>query len=146
MKRTAAALGAVVVILGIVAFAVPALAAPKLDIKVTLSPTKPKNGQAVAVTGTGGPKNSPYNCVEALMHKGYTPGGAQAYLPTLRNPVANSKGKVVCHSKFGAFSAKARGATRHCPPTKADKKAGWGCGFILATADNKQAGKARFKF
>lgn len=149
VKKTAIAIGLAATV-GVASFAGTAVAAqdrPSFkSFKVTVTPSKPKAGHAITAVGTGAPKSAAMDCIEVLLKKGFTPGQSQSYIPTLRTPNSNAAGKVVCQDKFMAFHDRARGKMHYCPPTKADKKAGWGCGIVIASSDNKYIGVAKFKF
>jgi hypothetical protein len=122
----------------------PALT-PKL-FKVTLSTYKPHAGQAITATGTGAEKNASFHCVELLIQKGHTPGASNAWLPTLRTPSSNAKGKVVCKDTFAKFHLTLHGKKHYCPPTRADKNSGWSCGMVEASSDSKSVGIVKFRF
>jgi hypothetical protein len=121
-------------------------ALPYKPFKLTVTPLKPKVGQAVTASGTSTEKHASFHCVELLIQKGHTPGSSNAWLPTLRTPSSNAKGKVVCKDTFAKFSLTLKGKKHHCPPSKADKASGWGCGMVIASNDQKSIGIKKFKF
>jgi len=116
------------------------------SFKLTVKPSKPKAGQRVTASGTSTEKNASFNCIEIVIQKGHTPGSANAWVPTLRTPTSNSKGKVVCKDTFTKFSQTLKGKKHSCPPSKSDKKSGWSCGMVIASNDRKSIGIAKFKF
>jgi hypothetical protein len=114
--------------------------------RVTLSSTRPHSGQSITASGTSTEKNASFNCIEILLHGSQTPGQQNAWLPTLRTPSSNAKGRVVCKDVFQKFHHTLSGKTHYCPPSNADKRAGWGCGMVIASNDRKSIGIAHFKF
>lgn len=121
------------------AAAIPATAgvahhpASKGTFKSTISPNPVHSGQTLTLKGSGALKNTSYTCVIVVI-KGKNYGLAPGSLTPVKS---NSKGKVTCKHTFTSFSASVGGKTRHCPLTKADKKAGFQCGMAVSTADQK---------
>jgi hypothetical protein len=116
--------------------------------KVTVSPAKPKLTSPVTAKASGFPKNTKIVCLLVVFKPGAPVGAAQAYVPSLVNLKSNAKGKATCHQLFLKFKAKdSKGKTHSCPPSKADKKSGWGCGVTVANpANHKQYAVGLFKF
>jgi hypothetical protein len=102
----------------------------------TLSQTKHvKNGTKLTLKAKGAEKKVTYTCVFAIVK------GKNANSPNLGNiahATANKKGKFSCSLTFHPFTGTINGKTAHCPPSKADKKAGIKCGFAAADPANSQ--------
>jgi hypothetical protein len=150
MKKTALAIGAAASICLVGAGAPAALATthhPAAKFSATVTPTKPKSGQAIVGKATGAAKKAQYYCLLTLDHKGITFGASLADTASLVTVNSNSAGKITCKSLFLPFKGTYKGKKHSCPPTKADKKAGWTCGLSFANANNhKQFTIADFKF
>jgi hypothetical protein len=106
--------------------------ASKGSFKSSISPNPVHSGQTLTLKGKGAKKNTAYTCVIVVI-KGQSYGLA----PGLTIVHSNKKGKVTCKKTFTSFSASVNGKTRHCPLTKADKKAHFKCGMAVSTADKK---------
>jgi hypothetical protein len=146
MKKMALALGvgATIAVAGV---AVP-VAEANAGLHLSVSPAKPSAGQTIKMHATGAVKNGRYVCITALTHKGVK---EQASISNANNVVTDAKsskkGVVNCQLSFLPFSKPYHGKTHHCPPTKKDKRAGWGCGAAVANFNNhKQFVIKKFKF
>jgi hypothetical protein len=61
--------------------------------------------------------------------------------------MSNSKGKGSCQLAFSPFHKTINGKNHSCPPSKKDKKAGWGCGMAVAVPAHRTEYKiAHFTF
>jgi hypothetical protein len=110
------------------------------QFKSTLTPSTVKVGQTMTLKGHGALKNTGYDCVVVVI-KGTAYGLDSASI----KPVTSTKtGAVTCAQKFTAFSASVGGKTRHCPLTKADKKAKFRCGVAVSTPTKTSATIAYF--
>jgi hypothetical protein len=149
MKRTALAVAASAAALSIGAVTAPLAQASGLH--VTLSTTKPKaSGQFVTAHVTGGkPRNADYLCIFSMDKAGVKQTAALAYTPSFDKFTFNKHGAATCKMFFSKFSVpqKFKGKKLTCPPTKAEKKAGWKCGVAVANFVTRKAGVfAPFKF
>lgn len=121
------------------AAAIPATAgaahhpASKGTFKSTISPNPVHSGQTLTLKAHGALKSTSYTCTQ-LVIKGKTYGLAPGTLKVLKS---SSKGKITCKETFNKFSASVGGTTRHCPLTKADKKAHYQCAMAVSTTDQK---------
>jgi hypothetical protein len=157
MKKTALAIGAAAAIClaGVGAPAAVAVthsphvasAPSKAKFKATVKPAKPRAGQTIIAHATGAQKNAKYYCLLALYHKGITGNANSAVTGSLITVKAGAAGKITCKNIFLPFKRSWKGKKHSCPPTKADKKAGWGCGLAFASVKGHNfAGTAVFKF
>jgi hypothetical protein len=124
----------------------PARPAIKL-FKSTIKPDKNvKTGHTLKMTGKGADPNTDYNCLLLVTHgtkKGATYG---ADLNSIKTVKSNGAGKVVCKQLFSAYKVTdTKGATRHCPLSKKDAKAGFDCAMGLSTSDNSSGSIKTFK-
>lgn len=113
----------------------------------SVSPNKRvRPGTTLTATGHGAKRSTSYYCVVAsYRNKQGAPSAPDT--STLKTVKSNAKGVVTCKVKYRPFSAKAGNATRHCPATAADKKAGYACGVAIADAATqglKSASVAKF--
>jgi hypothetical protein len=151
MRKTALALGAAASIGLIGATAPVALAQPghqaAKGFHATVNVTKPKIGQNLKVKATGAKPNATYFCVLVVDHKGISGAASLADTPTLETRKSNAAGKITCNQVFNKFTGSYKNKKHSCPPTKADKRSGWGCGVGLANESNtKNFAVALFKF
>jgi hypothetical protein len=148
MKKTAlavAASAAAAISLG----AATAPLAQASGLHVTVSPTKPKPGQTVTAKLTGGAHKAKYYCIMGVEKAGTTPGVNSADVSSLQTLTTNSHGAATCHQVFFKFTVKEKykGKAVSCPPSKAEKKAGFKCGVAFANVKNhKQFSFGVFKF
>jgi hypothetical protein len=146
MKRTALAVAASAAALSLGAVSAPLQAS---GLHVTVSPTKPRAGQTVTVKLTGGAHKAKYYCIMGVERKGVTPGVNTADVASLQTLTTNKFGKATCHQVFFKFSVKTKykGKAVTCPPSRAQKRAGWKCGVAFANVKNhKQFSFGLFKF
>jgi hypothetical protein len=88
-----------------------------------------KKGTKITLKASGAKKKTSYLCLFALVK------GANANGPNLTNTKSvksSKKGKFSCTLTFKPFKETVAGKVRHCPLTKADKKAKVQCGFAAA--------------
>ena len=105
--------------------------ASKGTFKSTVSPNPVHTGDKLVLKASGAKKGKSYTCV-VLVIKGKNYGIGSL----LGSKTANRKGKFKCiDASFKPFSATVAGTVRHCPTTKADRKAGYKCGFAASTID-----------
>ncbi|HVW82290.1 MAG TPA: hypothetical protein VHB69_15260 [Mycobacteriales bacterium] len=145
MKKSTLALGATAGV-AVLAMSAP-IAQASGGLKVSVSPTKPSIGQTVKGKATGATPNHTYVCILTLTHPGTAESAAMANVNDTASVKSNSSGVVSCKLVFLNFSHTIAGKSHSCPPTKADKKSHWGCGFAVANLTNhKQFAVAPFKF
>jgi hypothetical protein len=145
MKKTALTMGvaAGVAVLGMSA----PIAQASGGFHVSVTPTKPSIGQTVKGHATGATPNHTYVCILTLTHPGTAETAALANVNDTASVKSNSAGAVSCKLVFLNFTHKIQGKAHACPPSAADKKAHWGCGFAVANLTNhKQFAVAPFKF
>jgi hypothetical protein len=94
----------------------------------TLTPKVAHKGTRMTLKASGAEKKTSYLCLFALV-KG-TQHGQE--LNNTASVTSSKKGTFHCTLTFKPFTAIVAGKTRHCPLTKADKKAGVKCGFAAA--------------
>ena len=132
--------------------AVAGVAMPVADanagLHLSVSPSKPSAGQPISMHATGAVKHGTYVCITTLVHKGVKEKAAIANVNnTVNNAKASGKGVVNCKLTFLPFTKTYHGKKISCPPTKKNKKAGWGCGAAVANLHNhKQFVVTKFKF
>jgi hypothetical protein len=107
--------------------------ASKGTFKSTISPNPAHVGSTLTLKAHGAKKSTAYTCTQ-LVIKGKNYGLAPGTLKVLHS---SKKGKITCKETFNKFSASVGGTTRHCPLTKADKKAHYQCAMAVSTADQK---------
>jgi hypothetical protein len=152
MKKSALAIGAAasICLAGVgapAAMAVTHSAHHAAKFKATVTPAKPKSGQPIVVKASGLQKKASYYCLLALAHKGVTGNASTANTQSLVTVKTNAAGKVTCKNIFLPFKGTWKGKKHSCPPTKADKKSGWGCGVAFASVKGHNfVGTAKFKF
>jgi hypothetical protein len=105
----------------------PAITRGGLTVKV--SPTRPSPGQSVKATLTGARKGVGYVCIEGTFKKGVKLSASDGYTPSAVLNIKAHHGKASCNQVYLPFTTP---SGHHCPPTKKDKKAGWGCGVAFA--------------
>ena len=90
------------------------------------------SGTTVTSKGSGAEPSTAYYCLLAV----YDADGGGVSAPnesTLRTVRSNARGKISCSQTYRPFSAEDnRGVTRHCPTTRADKRAHFKCGVVMA--------------
>ena len=82
----------------------------------------------MTLKATGAKKKTSYTCIFAIV-KGKAHG---ENLNNTKSVTSTKKGKFSCSLKFHPFKETVAGKVRHCPLTKADKKAKVKCGFAAA--------------
>jgi hypothetical protein len=138
MKKTAAVIGAAGLCLA--AGMAPALGASSVHhFKTVASPSTVKVGQTVTAKGKGAIKGATYYCVLTLENPHVSGGQTLASIPSLKYPKASKSGAISCSQKLVKFVGHNGSKAYNCPPTKAQKKAGWSC--AVAFADQKTMGK-----
>jgi hypothetical protein len=106
----------------------------------TLTPTTIHVGDTFKLTSGHALPSTSYSCLEIV-----TKGTAYGYsLATLKSVKSSSTGHVACKSTYKAFSATVNGKTRHCPQTKADRRAHFLCGIAVSTTDQSSKTAAFF--
>jgi hypothetical protein len=146
MKKMALAVAAAAAV-GLGGVAAPFAQASGLHI--TITPLRPHQGQPMTAHVTGGPPNSKdYLCIESMYKAGVKPSAAEAYTPSYQKiPKLSPSGAGTCHMVFLKFHVKIGGKTLYCPPTAANKRAGWKCGVATANfVTRKQFVFALFRF
>jgi hypothetical protein len=94
----------------------------------SLSPKVAHPGTKMTLKATGAKKKTSYTCIFAIV-KGKAHG---ENLNNTKSVTSTKKGKFSCSLKFHPFKETVSGKVRHCPLTKADKKAKVKCGFAAA--------------
>jgi hypothetical protein len=94
----------------------------------SISSTTAHTGTKLTLKASGAKKKTSYLCLFALV-KGTQHGQD---LNNTSNAKSTKKGKFHCTLTFKPFTATVAGKLRHCPLTKADKKAHVVCGFAAA--------------
>ncbi|HVT20109.1 MAG TPA: hypothetical protein VHE57_01815 [Mycobacteriales bacterium] len=114
------------------AVALPAGGAPAAAVfHSTLTPTTIHVGDTYKLTSSHAIPSTSYSCLEIV-----TKGTAYGYsLATLKQVVSSATGHLTCKQTYQAFTATVNGKTRHCPQTKADRKAHVRCGIAMSTSD-----------
>jgi hypothetical protein len=146
MRKTALALVAAT------GFAFAGVAAPVAvasgSLHLSVKPAKPSAGQTIKMHATGGVKKGRYVCITALAHKGVKETASLSNeTNVVTNAKSNKKGVVNCHLSFLPFTKTVHGKKISCPPTKKNKRDGWGCGAAVANFNNhNQFVLKRFKF
>jgi len=105
----------------------------------SISTTTAHTGTKLTLKASGAKKKTSYLCLFALVH------GSNQNGPNLANHVSvksSKKGKFHCTLTFKPFTANVGGKLRHCPLTKADKKAHIVCGFAAADPQDSQGSNA----
>ena len=148
MRKTALAVAAMAA-LGLGASLAP-VAQASSGLHVTATPLKPANGHPVTAHITGGPPHSKdYLCIFSMYKKGVKATAGLADTPSFTKVTLNKYGAATCHMIFLKFkvSQKFHGKPLVCPPTRAEKAAGWKCGVAAANfVTRKQFTFALFKF
>lgn len=107
----------------------------------TLTPKTIHVGSTYKITSSHAMPSTTYNCIEIA-----TKGAKYGYsLSTLKLVKSTAAGHVTCSGKYASFKATVSGKVRHCPQTKADRKAGIKCGIAVSTTDQKSNTAAFFK-
>lgn len=105
----------------------------KVDyFKTTVSPNSGvTSGTVLTAKSTGAKPSTSYYCVITAYTRGS--GGAAPYQKSLKVVKSNRSGAITCKVTYKPFKAKDdAGTVRHCPTTKADRKAGFKCAVALA--------------
>ena len=110
--------------------------AQRAGLHATVSPSKPAVGQTVTSKLTGGAPNTTYYCTLTIYKKGIKGSASTAYSPSIVQIKTNKSGVATCRQTFQKFTASYDGTSHSCPPTKKDKKAGWGCAVGWANSKN----------
>lgn len=106
----------------------------------TLTPTTIHVGDRYKLSSGHARPSTTYECLEIV-----TKGTAYGYsLATVKTVKSSSTGHLVCKQTYKAFTATVSGKTRHCPQTKADRKAHIMCGIAVSTTDQKSKTAAFF--
>lgn len=106
----------------------------------TLTPTNIHVGDRYKIVSNHAVPSTTYNCIEIV-----TKGTGYGYsLATLKQVKSSSTGRVVCKQRYKAFSATVKGKTRHCPQTRADRRAHVRCGIAVSTTDQSSYTSANF--
>jgi hypothetical protein len=105
--------------------------ASKGTFKSTVSPNPVHIGQTLTLSAHGAVKGDSYICTLVVIKgSNYVLGpGAGTHTP---NKHGNFKCSVT-FKKFSGIPVKGGSKVRHCPTTKADRKAGFKCGFAAST-------------
>ena len=100
------------------------------SLHVSLSNTKPSQGQTVTATLSNGKQGVDYVCILTTFKKGVklSAGDSNTNSAVLNRHV-NSNGVAKCQQVFLSFTSP---NGHHCPPTHKDKKHGWKCGVAFA--------------
>jgi hypothetical protein len=108
----------------------------KGTFKSTVSPTTVHNGQTITLKAHGAKPKTDYTCVLTVTHGSNYALGPHSILGTKKS---SKHGKFTCSTIFHPFSGSPvnGGPKRHCPTTKADRRAGWKCGFAASTLNKK---------
>ena len=129
------------------AAAIPALAGPNHSahpagthgtLDSSISPHTAHNGTRITMHASGAHKKTDYICLFALV-KGSQHG---QNLNNSTSVTSSKKGKFSCSLTFHPFHATVAGKVRHCPLTKADKKAHIVCGFAAADPSDPNGSNA----
>jgi hypothetical protein len=94
----------------------------------TLSPKTAHKGTRMTLKASGAEHKTNYICVFAIV-KGKQHGQDLLNTATVKS---SKHGSFHCSLVFKPFKEKVAGKVRHCPLTKADKRAGVKCGFAAA--------------
>lgn len=97
------------------------------------------SGTTVTLKGKGAKRSTSYYCLLAV----YDADGGNIAAPLISSARAvssNARGKVSCQQTYRPFSARDNnGVMRHCPTTRADRRANFKCGVVLADAATEGA-------
>lgn len=125
----------------------PTVAEQKAGMRATVTPTRPARYAAVTSKLTGGKSRTTYYCTLTLYKAGISGGASLAYSPSITTVKTSRSGKATCRQTFVPFSGTWDGQRHYCPPTRADKRAGWKCGVGWANSnDLDQTTAALFTF
>ena len=89
-------------------------------------------GTTLTLVGKGAKPSTAYYCILAVYD---ADGGnvAAPYIATAQGVDSNARGKVTCRMGYRPFSARDdNGVLRHCPTSRADRRANFKCGVVLA--------------
>lgn len=119
----------------------------RTGLHATVTPSTPSRYQAVTSTLTGGHARTSYYCTLTIWHAGIAGGASLASTSSIVTVKTNRAGKATCHQTFIPFSGTWQGHRHYCPPTRADKRAGWKCGVGYANTNNlHENAAALFRF
>lgn len=96
-------------------------------------------GTTLTLKGSGAKRSTAYYCLLAVYD---ADGGnvAAPHIPSAQGVDSNRRGKVTCRMTYTPFSAEDdNGVMRHCPTTRADRRANFKCGVVLADAATEGA-------
>jgi hypothetical protein len=111
---------------------------------VKLSTYKPASGQTVKGTASPANPKGNYVCIFSAYKPGAKLSASDSNTSSVQLNLKVKHGKVSCSNVFLPFTTP---SGHHCPPSKADKKAGWSCGLAFADQDNRTDYKVGvFKF
>ncbi|HTR71197.1 MAG TPA: hypothetical protein VMH41_13345 [Mycobacteriales bacterium] len=113
---------------------VPASAGSNGTFHSTLTPKTAHKGTKLTIKGTHARKKATFDCLFVVI-KGKTHYGPD--LGSLKKVKSTKKGKVSCTLTFKPFEETVSGKARHCPLSKADKKAHYKCAIAMSTSDQK---------
>jgi hypothetical protein len=100
--------------------------------------THPKVGDTVKLKYKGARKNeSTYVCIYTLTAPSGKLGKKDSNPSNFTFETSNSKGKGSCSLAFVKFTNTIKGKNHSCPPTKKDKRKGWGCGMAIADSAHR---------
>ena len=118
--------------------------------KGSISPSKNvKPGTVLTFSAGGATKSTEYYCLLTVTSPQADGSSLTASnTSTLKSVKSSKKGKLSCKQTFQPWTAKdENGKTRHCPTTKADKRAGFKCSIAVvdkATIGAQSAGVGYF--
>jgi hypothetical protein len=105
------------------------------SLHVTVSPTKPAQGQTVNAKMTGGKKSVGYVCILTTYKKGVKLSAGDSNVNSaVLNVHPNKKGVAKCQQVFLSFKSP---NGHSCPPTHKDKTHGWKCGVAFADPNHR---------
>jgi hypothetical protein len=108
------------------------------NLHSTLTPKVARPGTRMTLRVSGAEKHTGYTCIFALV-KGSSHGED---LANFTSATSSKKGRFHCSLTFKPFKATVAGKVRHCPLTKADRKAGVKCGFAAADPSHPKRSNA----
>lgn len=104
-------------------------ASERAGLRATISPARPTRYQAVSSTLTGARPRTSYYCAMTVYKPGVPASASLAYTAGFVQTKTNASGRATCRQTFVPFKGTYKGQRHSCPPTRADKRAGWRCGI-----------------
>jgi hypothetical protein len=136
MKKTALAIS-VAGAIGITGAVVP-LASATAGLHASVDNTHPKVGDTVKLTYSGARKNeTTYVCIYTLTPPSGKLGKNDSNPSNFTFETSNAKGRGSCQLAFVKFTNTIKGTNHSCPPTKKDRRHGWGCGMAIADSAHR---------